>query len=154
MTIKQQVGTVARMLLDEHTCDAMVLHCIDFRFWRALHHFVETKLGIYDFDLLSLPGGAKNFDDPTEDFMFEAAELSAVNAKRLHHIKKFVLTNHIDCGAYGGSAKHATREDEIAFHTAELKKAAKVLRKKFPTLEVIAVFVSRRDDDVDFLVIG
>jgi hypothetical protein len=153
MTTQQQGGEMPRTVFDKHECEALLIHCIDFRFWKALHNFVETTLGIHDYDLLSLAGGAKNFANPTEPFLFETTELNAVISKRLHHIKKIILTNHIDCGAYGGSSKFKNREEEVEFHKAELERAGKVAGEKFPHLEVIKILVSRREDDVDCLVL-
>ena len=48
---------------DVHHCEAVVLTCIDFRFWRETLEFVEKKLGIETFDFPSLPGAAKAINE-------------------------------------------------------------------------------------------
>jgi len=152
MTIKHQGGHVARTLLDEHVCDAMVLGCIDFRFWEALFSFVRQRFGIDRFDPLILAGGAKNLASPALSAMPEVTFFNIDVSHRLHHIKHVVVTNHIDCGAYGGSAKFAGKEEEIAFHKQELEKAARLIAEKYPDLKIIKVFASRRGEEPEFLV--
>ena len=46
-----------------HYCSAVLLTCIDFRFWRETVDFVETELRIQDFDFPSLPGAAKAINE-------------------------------------------------------------------------------------------
>ena len=50
-------------------------------------------------------------------------------AERLHHIKKIILINHEDCGAYGesGTAKK---------HTEDLRNATAKIQQLYPDLEV------------------
>lgn len=50
-------------------------------------------------------------------------------AVRLHHIKKVVLVNHEDCGAYGESG---TPEK----HAEDLKNAKEGVNQAYPDLEV------------------
>jgi len=137
---------------DVHSCEAVVLTCIDFRFWRETVEFVEKELGIKDFDFPSLPGSAKAINDclKEDDLAFNCVSVSC----DLHHAKKVVIVNHEDCGAYGGSAKFGgDQEKEQKFHEEELRKARKKLIDKYPGKEYVLLFAKLADEKtkVEFL---
>jgi len=56
-----------------HTCDTLVLTCIDFRFHEGLIEKVREELGIERFDLVALAGGTRNSE---EEINFHKSELS------------------------------------------------------------------------------
>ena len=95
-----------------HSCEAVVLCCIDFRFWRETLEFAEKELGLKSFDFPSLPGAAKAINEGND------LALGCVSVPcDLHHAKKIVIVNHADCGAYGGSSKFdGNSEAEQKFH--------------------------------------
>lgn len=138
---------------DIHQCDAVVLTCIDFRFWRETLEFVEGELGIKTFDFPSLPGSAKTVNECMNkgDLAFKCISVPC----ELHHAKKIVIVNHEDCGAYGGSSKFETREEEQLFHEGELKKAKDKLIDKYPDKEYILAYARLTDDkeNVEFLIV-
>jgi hypothetical protein len=117
-----------------------------------LFAFVRQRFGIDRFDPLMLAGAAKNLASPALPAMPEVMFFNIDVSHRLHHIKHVVITNHIDCGAYGGSAKFAGKEEEVAFHKQELEKAARLIVEKYPDLAIIKVFASRRGEEPEFLV--
>lgn len=59
------------------------------------------------------------------DFVMGQVKLS----HELHEIKKVVLINHENCGAYGA-------QDNPERHAADLRKAAQRIKKEIPGLEV------------------
>jgi carbonic anhydrase len=132
-----------------HSCEAVVLCCIDFRFWKETAEFAENELGLTDFDFPSLPGGAKAINE-SNDLAFACISVPC----DLHHAKKIVIVNHEDCGAYGGSAKfNNDAEVEQKFHEEELKKAKNIILEKYPDKEVILVYAKLVDEgeNVEFL---
>lgn len=139
---------------DVHTCDAVVLTCIDFRFWRETLEFIEKELGIRNFDFPSLPGSAKAINEcmGEGDLAFKCIGVPC----ELHHAKKIVIVNHEDCGAYGGSGEFETREEEQKFHESELQKAKNKLSEKYPDKEYILIYAKLVDDkgNIEFLTIG
>lgn len=139
-------------IFEKHSCDALMVHCIDFRFWEGLHKFAKENLKLSCFDIVSLAGGAKNFSSPSENFLCEAAILNGEISKKLHHIKKIVLVNHMDCGAYGGSAKFENLKTETEFHKSELEKAAAVMSEKFPNMEVVKIFAYYEEGEEKFII--
>lgn len=116
----------------EHTCPAAVITCIDFRFWQKLLDYMATR-GETSFDLISMAGGAKNLiDNETRPVIFKQLDICT----QKHCIKKVYLVNHIDCGAYGGSAAFASREEEEEKLIGDLGKAENFIKEKYPDLEV------------------
>lgn len=123
---------------DVHSCEAVVLTCIDFRFWKETAEFVELELGIRDFDFPSLPGSAKAINESNgEDLAMSCISVPV----DLHHAQKIVIINHQDCGAYGGSEKfNGSGEEEQKFHEGELRKAKEKILAKYPSKEIILAY--------------
>ncbi len=122
---------------------SIVLSCIDYRFWPDALPKLEKKFGT--FDLIELAGGSKNLASPASEADRRAILESIQASVGLHGAKQLILTNHTDCGAYGGSEAFNSQEDEIEFHQSELKKAASIIRKTFPDLEVQRVIIALDD---------
>ena len=134
-----------------HHCEAVVLTCIDFRFWRETAEFVEKELGIKSFDFPSLPGAAKALNESASqnDLAWQCLDVPV----KLHAAKKIVIVNHADCGAYGGSKKFANSKEEQKFHEGELKKAKTRIIANFPNQEIILVYAKLAGDggEVEFM---
>ncbi len=92
-----------------------------------------------DCDLVSVAGAAKNISNPTDscDAPFVLKQISL--SHDLHHVKKVILMNHLDCGAYGGAKAFAAPEEEKIKHVADLKAAADLIKQKYPELELLPV---------------
>lgn len=136
-----------------HECEAVILTCIDFRFWKETTEFIEKEVGIRSFDFPSLPGAAKAINECTEGDL--ATQCIGVPCD-LHHVKKMVIVNHEDCGAYGGSKDFETREEEQKFHEKELQKAKEKLLAKYSDKEYILVYakLDEEKENIEFLTIG
>ncbi|NTU66489.1 MAG: hypothetical protein HGB08_01040 [Candidatus Moranbacteria bacterium] len=137
-----------------HHCEAVVLSCIDFRFWRESVEFIEKGLGIRSFDFPSVPGSAKAVN---ESYSIEETVKSCISVPmELHNAKKIVIINHEDCGAYGGSKEFGgDSAKEQSFHEEELRTAKRNILEHFPDKEVILVYARFADDGeaVEFLTI-
>jgi len=137
-----------------HTCQAVVLCCIDFRFWRETARFVEEELGLESFDFPSLPGAAKAINDCQDE---KGLAMQCVSVPcNLHHAKTLVIVNHQDCGAYGGSKMF--NGDELAeenFHRLELKKVKSRVLAEYPDLKVILLYAKLVDggENIQFLTV-
>jgi carbonic anhydrase len=136
-----------------HNCEAVVLTCIDFRFWKDITKFVEDELGIKAYDFPSLPGAAKAINECASE---KDLALSCIGIPcDLHHVKKTVIINHWDCGAYGGSKSFENREAEESFHINELKKAKDKVLQYYPEQEVILALarLSENGEDIEFVLV-
>ncbi|MDP3733406.1 MAG: hypothetical protein Q8Q91_02580 [Candidatus Daviesbacteria bacterium] len=104
----------------DHKTEALIATCIDFRLQEAINNWIAQNFSPKTFDRVALAGGVKNL----------VVILSQIDiAVKLHHIKKAVLINHEDCGAYGAEG---TQEK----HSKDLQKAKEKILSKFPDLSV------------------
>lgn len=103
-----------------HQCSAIVVTCIDFRLQRVIEKWCNKNLGEKEYDRVAWAGGVFDLTG-----ILKQIEIS----NRLHEIKKVVLVNHEDCGAYGEAG---TPER----HDSDLKNAAAKVIELYPHLEV------------------
>ena len=106
--------------MSDHKTDAIVVHCIDFRFQKYLDPWLQERFGHDNYDRVSLAGAVYDFDSVVRQI-----EIS----DRLHKIKKVILVNHEDCGAYGAEGNYER-------HKADLEEAEQRLEKEFGHLDV------------------
>lgn len=106
--------------MDNHTAEAIIITCIDFRFQEYINNWAAENFQPKTYDRGAFAGAAKSLD----------TILSQIEvAVSLHQIKKAILINHEDCGAYG-------EMDHIDHHVKDLHHASKVIKEHFPNLEV------------------
>jgi carbonic anhydrase len=110
--------------MTKHTCEAIVITCIDFRLQAFIENWLK-QLKSEGYDRVALAGGCKNFDT-----ILVQIEIS----KRLHDIKKVILINHEDCGAYGETG---TPEK----HAQDLKETAKKISEKLADLKIESYYL-------------
>ncbi len=138
-----------------HQSEAVVVACIDFRFWQETVDFVKRELGVQVFDFSTLPGAAKAINEYKTD-NDTAIQCIGIPCE-LHHSQKIIIINHEDCGAYGGSEKFAGDQvAELQFHTKELKKARVILSEKFPQQEIILAYAKliNNKENIEFVKIS
>ena len=75
-----------------NTCQAVVVHCFDFRLQHFLNDWLTRRFGIRYYDRISLPGGVREF---------AYVQIQIQLAYKLHNVKNVILINHEDCAAYG-----------------------------------------------------
>lgn len=126
-----------------YTAQAFVLRCFDDRFYKTFKNFLRDR-GFEHLDPASVAGGAKVLASPEQesdrDFILRELEKSIM----LHHTDRVMLFTHYDCGAYGGLARfEGDEEKQQAFHEEELRKAAAVVREKFPRLTIETYFIDK-----------
>ncbi|MFO7806965.1 MAG: carbonic anhydrase [Candidatus Moraniibacteriota bacterium] len=134
-----------------HECDAAAICCIDFRFWRETMEFIDNYFKVKSYDFPKLPGAAKAIIESNgNDLASSCVEVPC----ELHNIKKIILVNHEDCGAYGGSKPfEGDKKAEQEFHEQELTKAAEIIRKKYPEKEVHIIYakLSPENKEIEFI---
>lgn len=104
----------------DHHAESIVITCIDFRFQEVIDKWISQNFSHRTFDRVAFAGGVKSLE-----IILGQLEISV----RLHHIKKVVLINHEDCGAYG---EEGTKEK----HAEDLKASKAKVLKIYPNLEV------------------
>jgi hypothetical protein len=140
---------------DIHSCEAVVLCCIDFRFWKETMKFVEEELGIKSYDFPKMPGSAKAINDCQNEI---DVPMKCIGVPcDLHHAEKIVIVNHADCGAYGGSKEFkGDLEAEQKFHEEQLRNAKEKILKYYPGKEVVLVYAKLVDEgeSIEFIKIS
>lgn len=106
--------------MNTHHCEAVIVNCIDFRFQEYINNWIGENFAPKTFDRVAIAGGVFDLE-----YVLKQVEIS----KRLHYIKKVVLINHEDCGAYGETG---TPEK----HAEDLRNAASSVKQQFPDLAV------------------
>lgn len=118
-----------------HTCKALIIHCMDFRFHSAIRDFL-VSLGLKDqYDLVSLAGATRGLienDRASSEVILKQIDIS----QRLHGVSEIYLIHHLDCGAYGGHSAFASLSAEHDKHEADLKVSEEIIKGKFPSLSV------------------
>lgn len=108
-----------------HTCQAIVVNCIDFRLRKSLRSFLTSHLDEGGYDRVAIAGAVKNLP-----FVVEQIAIS----ERLHKIQEIYLINHEDCGAYGAEGTYEKHKEDLLF-------AKTILSQKFPKLKIILYYL-------------
>lgn len=103
-----------------HTCDSVVVTCIDFRFQKYIRDWTDRVLKNKTFDLVGFAGSTKELVT-----VMKQIDISV----KLHRIKEVYLIHHQDCGAYGA-------ESTPERHAQDLRKARGKILERHPGLEV------------------
>lgn len=103
-----------------HTCDALIVSCIDFRFQKYIRNWTDTNLPDKTFDVIAYAGSTKELET-----VLKQIELSI----KLHDVKHIVLMHHEECGAYG-------IESTPKRHVADLKKAKQAIFASHPNVNI------------------
>lgn len=101
----------------DHSCRALVVTCIDFRFVSTVRDYLTNK-GLRDnYDLITFPGASLNINSIEENI-----DLSF----KLHSPSEIYIFDHEDCGAYGtdNSQKRHQQNLEIAKQTINSKRSS------------------------------
>lgn len=118
-------------------CANLVLACVDFRFRKPLHElFSHSILG--EFDLMAMPGASKAIiDESSRESVFRSIDIII----EIHGTRRIIIVDHIDCGAYGGSASFGSPDEEESFHVERLCEAVGIMSKKYPSIEVLPMYI-------------
>jgi len=118
-------------------CEALALTCIDYRLVDDAVRFFDRQHLTNDYDQLSLAGASLAAVSPKFPSSNRAFWDHVEIAKTLHHVKKLIVLDHRDCGAYkvafgdkfasGGAA-------ETAQHKAVMRELKTGLKKRHPDL--------------------
>lgn len=106
-------------------CDALVVHCMDYRLQKFLQPWITVRFGYDNFDIISLAGGVHDYE-----MVLKYVQL----AVQIHAIDTVCLINHEDCRAYG-------REGTYKRHRRDLLDACSKIRALFPQLKVEAFYL-------------
>ena len=106
-------------------CDALVVHCMDYRLQKFLQPWITVRFGYDNFDIISLAGGVHDYE-----MVLKYVEL----AVQIHSIETVCLINHEDCRAYG-------RDGTYKRHRHDLLNARLKIHALFPQLNVESFYL-------------
>jgi carbonic anhydrase len=106
-------------------CDALVVHCMDYRLQKFLQPWITVRFGYDNFDIISLAGSVHDYE-----MVLKYVQL----AVQIHSIDTVCLINHEDCRAYGRDGTHKR-------HRHDLLDTRDKLRVLFPQLRVETFFL-------------
>lgn len=109
----------------------ILFSCLDWRLHPQIEeYFTREGNGC---DSCVTAGSIKGLlDESTREFFLGQIDIS----KKLHNCQAVILTAHIDCGAYGGSAAFGSVQNETASHKEMLNQAAEIVAKIFPGMPI------------------
>ena len=118
-------------MFDSNKTTKLLFACLDWRLHPAIENYFATKDVACDMCITA--GSLKGLIDPaTQDFFLKQIETS----RNLHHCREAILTMHMDCRAYGGSAAFSGPEEEVSCYKEELRRAKEIIGGRFPELAV------------------
>ncbi len=140
--------------MEAHEAKAFLVTCMDFRFINDEMSYMSEKGYSSNYDAFVLAGVSicinQTQDPEWEKTLYEHIQIS----KNLHHIKKVILLDHLDCGAYKTFRPgFTTEEEERELHVKELKIAAEKIKKKFPDLKIVCKIMNTNRDVEKVLVV-
>ena len=127
-----------RLLAAEGT-EALLLNCIDYRLTAATTRYMTEQHMAGKYDQLILAGaalGAKNDKFPAWGTTFWEHVQVAID---LHRIRRIVVMDHRDCGAYKailGKDLAGNPKEELAVHAAQMRSLRADIAQKHPELKV------------------
>jgi carbonic anhydrase len=122
-------------MADSSACSQLLVHCMDYRIQPVLIRWLEETGQLGATDILSISGSCRESKP-----VLETVKASV----RLHNISRVILTQHEDCGAYGGHASFDTIEAERGKYQSDMKQVRDLIRQKFPDLR-IETYLIRED---------
>ena len=129
---------------EELEAKALVLSCIDFRFLAAEKYFLSLQNLGNNYDWTALAGASlalAGFPSGADNQAFwDQLKFSYTH----HHIKKVIIIDHQDCGAYAVKIDPDLSKDperELQMHTDYLNQAFWAIRERYPDLNIELYFV-------------
>lgn len=122
-----------------HTAEALLLSCMDYRLIDDITRYMDGRGMTNQYDHIVLAGAALGaLTDYCKEWNKTFWEHLKI-ASDLHHIKKVILMDHRDCGAYKVILKADFSKDqqlETRIHGKFLRDLMVAIHKRYPELEV------------------
>jgi carbonic anhydrase len=119
--------------------EALLLSCMDYRLMDDIVRYMDGRGMTNNYDHVILAGASLGAITDKEPAWGQTFWKHVEVAKALHHIKKVIVMDHRDCGAYKvflGQDLKDDRTKETAVHAEVLGKLGSMIREKHPDLGV------------------
>ena len=133
------------------TADALCIMCIDYRLVNGEVSFFNRQFPApHAYDIVALAGASlagvlTSFPESVPGF-WKQIEL----AKKLHDIRKVVILDHMQCGAFQqqfNSGKPMEPDAEMAAHRATMRDVRKDFRDRYPSGLELEFFIMHVEND-------
>lgn len=126
-------------LLPAAQAEALLLHCIDYRLAEAVSHYMRGRALTGGYDVVALAGASLAAQTP-EHPEWAATFWGMLDvAIRLHGIRRVLLLDHRDCGAYRlalGCDLARDHDAETAAHAHHLRRLRAEIAGRYPAISV------------------
>jgi carbonic anhydrase len=112
-------------------CDALVVHCMDYRLQKFLQPWITVRFGVENFDIISLAGGVHDYE-----MVLKYVQL----AVQIHSIETVCLINHEDCRAYGRAGTYKRHQHDFLDTRAKILALFPRLRAEIFYLHLNGIF--------------
>ena len=125
--------------------EALLLNCMDYRLTGATTRYMADRQMAGKYDQVVIAGaslGAKNDKFPDWGRTFWQHVQIAID---LHRIRKIIVLDHRDCGAYKailGKDLAAHPQEELAVHAAQMRSLRSEIAKRHPELSVALLLMA------------
>ncbi|MBP2313124.1 carbonic anhydrase [Azospirillum soli] len=119
--------------------DALLLSCMDYRLVDDTARYMDGRGLTNNYDHVILAGASLGALTDQKKAWGEAFWDHVEVAKQLHRIKRVIVIDHRDCGAYRVFLGQDLKDDkarETEIHGEQLRKLAALVKEKHPDLEV------------------
>ena len=124
----------------------LALSCIDYRLFDDTIEFLKKDCNVKNFDHTILAGSSLGFNQKKYNCWPNTFIQHVQLAIDLHHIKKIVVIDHDDCGAY--KLFYPDHHNERKLHIKNIKKFIKQMKKKFPDM-IYSGYILHLDGSVE-----
>jgi carbonic anhydrase len=136
-----------------NSCKNLVIRCMDYRLNNSLNEWIKNQ-GILDegYDLVSIAGAGKRIAEGVDEFFLDIG----VSCK-LHSVDRIILIRHSNCGAYAMDYNFSSIKEEKEKQMSDMKKVRKIIKKKYPHVEVVKVWAELKDpkgEKIEFSIIN
>lgn len=131
-------------ILAQHAASAVVHRCVDFRLREGWAQAIKEAFGVDGlYDDSAEPGGACVLASLDRNNRGANRIEDIVFLMEAHHTNTAILLNHTECGAVAGILKRefSTLEEELHFHTDELRAGGRRLLQAKPDANVLMGFL-------------
>ena len=118
-------------------CNNLILHCMDFRIQNPDDAWIREQGFGGDIDRVSVAGSCQSKEPALNNIKVGCG---------LHGVKRVILMQHDDCGAYGGHDAFPSLEIEREKLVADMMAIRRAVLEIFPDVTVMALYVQQSGD--------
>ena len=135
-----------------HKAKAIVLGCIDYRFVDVMTDYLQEGELNRKYDLTAVAGASLGYNQDKYPCWTQTIKDQISLAIELHHIKRVVVFDHMDCGAYALFYPHIkiNSKEERLLHIKNINKFICSLKQIFPKLSYTGYLI-HTDNEIELI---